>query len=180
MIFEKIDVLPILHGHIATLRDNSFGAGLSRSDAILFGCIPAAIAIGTVGIGFRFRQDAVNGFLNVFSILTGLLLNLLVLVLTLSATKAPENVDVKRRARLIREIFANICYAVLVAVVVVCIALFALSYMRSIVGATTGPWGTFSLAFLTVNFIFTLVMVLKRMFVLIDKDLGSQSQQKAA
>ena len=168
-----------MRGQLSTLRYNAFTNAVSRADALLFGGIPLSLAGVVVAFGFRFRIDAVNGFLNVFSILTGLLLNLLVLVLTLTATKAPDNVDTKRRNRLITEIFRNICYAVLVAVIVVCVALIALSYMRSVFGATTGPIATFSLLLLTSNFILSLLMVLKRLYVLIDKDMQTD-QTKAA
>src|ERR1700750_462742 len=117
-MLNKIDIRPILTGHLSTLRDNAFRKGISRGDLILFGVLPLAGASVVLWVGFRFRIDAVNGFLNIFSILTGLLLNLLVLVLTLPNIKAPDGVDPARRLLLIREIFANICFAVLEAVFV--------------------------------------------------------------
>lgn len=180
MLFDKIDIRPIIRGHFATLRDNAFGSRTSREDLILFIGFPVILGCVVTGIGFRFRLDAVNGFLNVFAILTGLLLNVLVLVLTLLAGKTPEAVDPKRRSRLANEMFVNISYAVLIAVVVVCSALVSLSYMRSVPNSTTGPIATFILTGLTLNFVLTLLMVLKRMYVLIDKDLKSEHQSKAA
>jgi hypothetical protein len=50
----------------------------------------------------------------------------------------------------------------------------ALSYMRSNAGATTGLGATMLLAALTSNFILTLVMVLKRMFILLHKELQDE------
>jgi len=179
MLFDKIDIRPILRGHFATLRDNAFASRVSREDIVLFIALPFCVAISLTFAGFRFRLDAVNGFLNLFSILTGLLLNVLVLVLSLIG-KNTENVDSKRRIQIIREVFANICYSVLVAIAVVCVALVALSYMRSLQGATTGLGATFLLVFLTLNFVLSLLMVLKRMYVLLDKDLKNDVHSKVA
>lgn len=170
MFLNKIDVRPILRGHMATLRDNAFESP-SLADLALFFGLPALLGLSIVVAGFRFRVDAINGFLNVFAILTGLLLNLLVLVLAIAAGKTPQNVDYRKRARLIREIFSNICFSVLNSTIVVCVALVALSYMRSNSGATAGPVATFLLCSLTSNFVLTLFMVLKRMYILLIKEL---------
>ena len=44
MIFNKIDVIPILRAHFATLRDNRLGQKLSLGDVFVFACIPLMIA----------------------------------------------------------------------------------------------------------------------------------------
>jgi ACR3 family arsenite efflux pump ArsB len=175
MVLNKIDVTPILRAHFATLRDNRFGQAKSFGDVLVFLGVPLIVAILVQLIGFHFRIDAVNGFLNVFAILTGLLLNLLVLVITLASNKAAQQVNPQKRALLIKEIFANLCFSVLVAIVVVCTALVALSYMRSDPGATTGPGATWLLAALTTNFVLNLLMILKRMYILLNKELNGDS-----
>jgi hypothetical protein len=183
MILNKIDVRPILRGHFSTLRNNAnLSPKLFWQDVVVFFAIPAVLAVCVLTMGFHFRVDAVNGFLNVFSVLTGLLLNLLVLVLTMATSKAPVQSDQRKRSRLVGEIFSNVCFAVLVSISVVCVALFALSYMRSNPGATTGPMATFFLVALTTNFVLTLLMVLKRMYILISKEIESDSsgQSRAA
>ena len=179
MILNKIDIRPILRGHFSTLRNNAYlSPKLFWQDGLVFFATPAALAVCVLMIGFHFRVDAVNGFLNVFSVLTGLLLNLLVLVLSMSTTKAPIQADPRMRSRLVGEIFSNVCFSVLVSISVVCVALFALSYMRSNPGATTGPIATFFLVALTTNFVLTLLMVLKRMYILISKEIESDSSSQ--
>src|ERR1035441_7634282 len=156
MLLNKIDVTPILRAHFATLRDNRFEQVVSFPDLFVFFGFPLSVALTVQLIGFHFRIDAVNGFLYVFSILTGLLLNLLVLVITLAANNSMPQTNSGKRTLLIKEIFANLCFSVLVAVVVVCTALVALSYMRSSQGATTGPVATWLLSALTTNFVLNL------------------------
>jgi cytochrome bd-type quinol oxidase subunit 2 len=180
MLLNKVDIRPILSAHFATLRDNRVIGKQSWQDGGLFFGIPTLFGIGLTWYGFRFRVDAVNGFLNVFAILTGLLLNLLVLVFTLSTTAAPTDVEKNKRRALLKEVFANLCFAVLVSIVVVCVAVVALSYMRSQPGATTGMGATFFLISLTANFILTLLMVMKRMFILLNKEVGNDTASRAA
>lgn len=180
MLLNKVDIRPILSAHLATLRDNRVIGKRSGQDILLFFGLPALLGVGLTWYGFRFRVDAVNGFLNVFAILTGLLLNLLVLVFTLSTTAGPPDVEKNKRRALLKEIFANLCFAVLVSIVVVCIAVVALSYMRSQPGATTGIGATFFLISLTANFVLTLLMVMKRMFILLNREVGSDAGSRAA
>lgn len=176
---NKINVLPLAKQHVDTLRD--YGAP-SRSpvDFILFFVVPVSVGAAITWLGFGFRTDAVNGFLSTFAILVGLLLNLLVLVLTVAIAQAPVSADAKMRRTLLQEIFVNICFAVLVSLVVVATALIALAYMRSEPGARTGKIATFILTSFTVNFILTLLMIIKRMYAAMSKELGKGGFSKAA
>jgi len=127
---NKINVLPVIARHLETLSD--YGEDKrSWSDYLLFLVLPAIGGVVLAWLGFGFRTDAVNGFLNAFSIFTGLLLNVLVLVFTLTSATSPLNVDVRLRRELLRQVFVNICFAILVAIGVVCASIVALSYMRS-------------------------------------------------
>jgi len=177
---SKIDVSLILSAHIRTLRDNRFGDRLCIADLIVFFAIPSLLGAALVGFRFGFRTDAVSGFLNAFAILTGLLLNLLVLVFTLASAAAPLNMDIRKRKILLTEIFSNVCFCLLVAIAVVCVAVVALSYMRSNPGAVTGKGATFLLGFLTANFVLTILMVIKRMFVLLTKEIDKAQTNRAA
>jgi hypothetical protein len=168
-MMSKINVLPLVLGHLNTLSD--FSGHRRWRDYVLFFGLPLAVGVLLVAIGFGFRIDAVNGFLYAFSIFSGLLLNVLVLVFTLASASPSLNVDVRMRKEMLRQIFANICFSVFVSILVVCIAMVALSYMRSNSGATTGRGCTILLASLTINFVLTLLMIIKRMYALLDKEL---------
>ena len=177
---SKIDVRQVINAHIRTLRDNRFGNQLSAIDLCTFFDFPVLLGGALVVLRFGFRVDAVSGFLNAFSVLTGLLLNLLVLVFTLASAAAPMNMDVHKRKILLQEIFANVCFSVLTAIGVVCLSVISLSYMRSSAGAVTGRISTFLLASLTSNFVLTLLMVIKRMYVLLAKEIEKGQHRNAA
>jgi hypothetical protein len=176
---NKVNVFPLTRNHIDTLR-NYDSNRRSVGDYLLFFVLPLIAGAILVWLGFGFRGDAVNGFLTTFSILVGLLLNLLVLVLTVALAQAPFTADAKMRKTLLQEIFVNICFAVLVSVVVVVTALVALSYMRSEPGATTGKIATFILTSCTANFMLTMLMIIKRMYLAMRKELDKGGAAKAA
>lgn len=178
-LYDKADVLPIIRAHLATLSSARTGEPMLGDYALFFG-IPVIVGGTLVATHFGFRTDAVNGFLNAFAILTGLLLNLLVLVFTIFVTStASDRTDAQLRRRVLREIFTNVCYCIIVAVLATGTALTALSYMRSMAGAQTGPGATFLLGSLTSNFVFSLMMILKRMYKLISSEFDI-SNKKAA
>jgi hypothetical protein len=176
-MMQKVDVIPIIRGHFATLTNLREG-GISAKEVCFFIGPPIAAGIALVCIRFGFRIDAVNGFLNAFAILTGLLLNLLVLVFSLSATS--DRADGQLRKKILKEVFTNVCYCILVAIAVVGTALTDVSYMRSTPYAVTGPISTFLLASLTLNFVLTLLMIMKRMYKLISSEFDSVSNKRAA
>ena len=172
----KADVSPIIRGHLDTLVSARTGLR-SRGDLFLFFGVPLVVGIILLAIGFGFRMDAVNGFLNSFAILTGLLLNLLVLVFSLSASS--EKATVVRR-NILKEVFINVCYSILVAITVVSTSLVDLGYMRSQQGSTTGKVSTFLLSSLTANFVLSLLMVMKRMYKLISTEFDISSKKRVA
>jgi len=182
----KADVSPIIRGHVASLSNARTGQP-SLSDKLFFFGTPFCVGIILVGVHFHFRSDAVSGFLNAFSILTGLLLNLLVLVFSLSVSQQKETQSTvaqklqQLRKRILKEVFTNVCYCILISICVVGTALVDLSYMRSQPGATTGMGSTFLLSALTCHFVLTLLMVMKRMYRLISTEFDiTSSTQKAA
>jgi hypothetical protein len=178
-LYDKADVLPIIKAHMATMSSARTGTPMLTDYLFFFG-IPVILGAGLAATGFGFRVDAVAGFLNAFAILTGLLLNLLVLVFTISVTtSSSERADVQTRRKVLKEIFTNVCYCIIVAVVATGTALIALSYMRSVSGAQTGSVATFVLCAVTMNFVFSLMMILKRMYKLISTEFDISGKKAA-
>lgn len=178
-LYDKADVLPILRAHMSTMSSYRTGKPLVTDYLFFFG-MPILFGATLVGFGFGFRVDAITGFLNAFAILTGLLLNLLVLVFTISVSSASsERADVQLRRRVLKEIFVNVCYCIIVAVLATATSLTALSYTESRTGAQAGKIATFLLAFFTLNFVFSLLMILKRMYKLISTEFDISSKKAA-
>jgi hypothetical protein len=175
---DKANVIPIIRAHVETMSSYR-EEGKSPKDLAFFFGIPTVLGLVLDYFHFGFRLDSVNGFLNAFAILTGLLLNLLVLVFTISMSTA-DRADFQLRKRVLKEVFSNVCFCILVAIIVTGTALVSLAYMRSIPFAQTGPVATFLLTALTSNFVLSLLMVIKRMYKLITTEFDASHSKKAA
>jgi hypothetical protein len=152
----KIDIRDIVSDHLKTLTNFNTGKR-SVGDVLLFFVVPLGLGIGLATLDFRLNATTANGLITALAVFAGLLFNLLVLVhgLLRAATDTPR---FKEERQLIREIYANISFAILIslgAIIVLLACLFP------------GPrwaWITGSIAayFLIGNFLLTLLMVLRR------------------
>lgn len=177
-VFEKIDATPIIRGHIQTLRKHGTNQ-LSFADLFTFFALPFLFA----GVGGVFHVgltvNAVNGLLTAFSIFAGLLFNLLVMVLSfLAATQgSPQERLLVLRKELLRQLTANLSFAILCSLIVVGICVSALSTTET---AYIRQAPTILLFFGTANFLLTLLMILKRMYALLQNDFELHKFSKVA
>ena len=178
---SKINVLPIMRGHLETLRDYSTGK-LSVWDVVVFFLVPFVLGALGVRFGWGFSVEALNALLAAFAIFAGLLLNLLLLVYTFASEGFDHGLLARVKARFIREVHSNIAYSVLVSVCIVVVALVAVVRLKS--GSSpperTGPYMTFVLVYLAVHFGATLLMILKRIHAMISEKLNSTPMKKAS
>ena len=180
MPLDKVDVREIIAGHLGTLRD--YGTGRhSVSDWILFFALPLAAAGSCLWFRVHIRATAVTALLTAFSIFVALLFNLLVMVLTfLQTTRGGADVHLLLvRKQLLREITANLSFAILVALVLVAVAIIAL--VRT--GKDDEPVHVpemFVLVAGSVNFVLTLLMVLRRMYALLLNEFDRHKLNRAA
>jgi hypothetical protein len=116
----------------------------------------------------QFRAAGINGLLAAYSIFAGLLFNLVMLVITfLERTHGdPGNRMLQDRKRLLRELTANVCFTILVALGMVAVGIAALVRMPDD-RAAAGRVETALLIAGSANFLLNLLMVLRRMYALI-------------
>lgn len=178
-MFKKVDLRPVLKEHFATLRDFSTGR-VSVSDFIAFYGLPVLLGAGLAVAGVRLQAPVVHGLLTAYSIFVGLLLNLLVMVHAFLGTTHgnPQNTGLQVRKRVLRELTANMSYAILVAIALVAVGLIALA--RAGVDASIPPVECFLLAAGSVNFLLTLLMVLRRMYLLLQNEFDRHKIDRAA
>ena len=168
----KIDIRRIVVAQVHTLRDNSTQT-YSGPDLALFFGLPVALGVAGGYYGWKFNGDVLNALLAAFSIFAGLLLNLLILVYTFSSQTEHPAALTKIRMALIKELHDNIAYSILVSIVIVVVAMVSVAYLkmheRPPEPAFTGKWVTGVIIFLTMNFILTLLMILKRIYVMLNQ-----------
>lgn len=110
-----------------TLKDSSNGK-VSLYDYVTFYGLPIAIAMLFPVLGIKVTEDANSLLVNFGAIFTALLLSVLVLVYDqgekLSCLKdESKNHNIELKKKLLEQLYFNICYAIVVAVVLVFLCL---------------------------------------------------------
>jgi hypothetical protein len=176
---NKINIIPIVLGHIRTLRNNATGK-VSAADVCLFFGLPLLFAGFGLHSKWTLSVGALNSVLAAFSIFAGLLFNLLVLVYTFSTDTAQPNALAKVRGTVIRELHDNISYAVLIAILIVIVALTTIARLEVVQAKSAGPYASFIVFYFTVNFAFTLLMILKRIHTILRQRFEQPQFRKAS
>jgi hypothetical protein len=157
-VTSKINLSTIFSDHLATLRDEG-DVKLSATDLFVMFGIPALAALGSIFFGFHIPNTHIGTLISAFAIFGGLLFNVLVLIYSFSSG---ENRRDENGQRLVRQSFANISFAVmssLLAVILLVILLFSSGVFQIIVEGM--------IYFVGINFILTMLMVLKRIHILL-------------
>ena len=160
-MFDKINVIQVIFGHVRTFGYASRLRPLIK-DVLLF--IVGPILLG-VGYGYAQKYSNMKGIspecwniaVTITSIFTPLTLSLLTSLYSMKEKLSPN----PRAIRLLREIVYNICYAIIVSLGVLAIAVVvkALSIESSVCGS-----GLFVMLFS--HLMLTLLMIIKRFVVL--------------
>jgi hypothetical protein len=180
---DKINIFPLILGHINTLRDNSTGKRSVQDIAVFFG-LPLLLSF----IAFYFRWtlsvEALNGILASFAIFATLLLNLLILVYTFSTDTVHPNALTKIRGTIVRELHENLAYAVLISIGIVFYALVVIAGLKIPEGSAAAPhagrYTSFFLNYLIANFALTLLMILKRIHKMLSDRLDQPGMRHAS
>lgn len=153
---SKIDLGPMLDDHLATLKDDD--GNWRKSDLALFYGLPLLLGIAVWGLGVDIRRT--DGLLTAFSILVGLLFNLLVLIFDIALKLRREQATSTRDELvvLIRQTQANTTYALVLGLAIVT----ALGVLAATGGEELCHRRGGLLAAAMVHFLLTLLMVVKR------------------
>lgn len=131
-LFDRVNIIPIITNHFNTLYNynlfyNENRRVITKQDKFLFILFPILVStILLFGFNLRFDKDKISLLVTSLSIFTGLMLSLLVLIFDIGRKEKdilnslPVDEIVKKKASgkkitLIREIFSNVLYSVLVS-----------------------------------------------------------------
>lgn len=187
-MFSKISVLSIVKDHIRTLVNNRTGK-ISYGDIFLFFLIPAVISVALVHKDILLNDGLVNALITSFSIFSALLFNLLLLVYDIAGKSAEQNnqskltdpVEIRKvtqRRELLREIYINVSFSILISTIIVVVLL---TYFLKPNNCNIWAINICSLQWLLAlviyyfssQFLLTLFMVLKRIYLLLARAFDS-------
>jgi hypothetical protein len=179
---SKINVSEIISGHFNTLK-NSSNNKINYTDIITFIILPLLISGITVLFGFKQSDQMSSLLVNFGAIFTALLLSVLVLVYD-QGNKLTEKLEInnnqpilKAKQNLLKELYYNICYSIVVSVGLVFLCLIEkalrgrfldLAIQNIQIKIQPDIW-FFSplIVFFTINLMLTILMIVKRMHTLL-------------
>lgn len=163
---NKINIVDIVRDHFATLKDERTRK-LSLLDLFIFFGLGVIAAVISYAKCLLLEENTISVMITALSIFAGLLINVLILIYTVSQRPqaSGDQIETQRaelERRFLREIFANLSFAILMAVLCV-ILLVAVIFFTGNVAAVLSAL----VAMLIVDFLLTLLMSLKRIHILL-------------
>jgi len=162
----KIDVRIIIKDHIKTLVNANTNKPDIR-DLFFFLFLPVIVSALLVYEEVYLKGDFVNSIIGGLSIYVGLSLNFIVLLFELSSKEIFKQKD--RRA-VIKETVSNISVSIFYSILIIFFSL--ITDVKPV-----KVFGNFCCYFLIVEFIVTLLMILKRIYVLLTEQLDSEPEK---
>lgn len=168
MIFKKININQILKSHFATLQnDNS--KKTEFDDYFTFLLIPAIIASVLLCFRIALKESAINIVITTLSILVGLLFNVIVLIFDIIKRDASQRI----KNTVLKQLLANISFTILLSIVTILFTLVTFFDIESVKHVAT--WIVY---FLLTIFLFTVLMILKRMYILFKNEIEEIEKTK--
>jgi hypothetical protein len=165
---SKINILAIVGAHYQTLKDTTVKPKprISLVDKLTFFIAPLVVAGVFMRLHLRINNDYVNIIVSTLSIFVGLLLNMIVVLFDI--IRDPDRNA--RKVAVLEDVLANISFTIVLSIFTIGIVLITqLQFGRP----TWQPWiehgraGLNFIAFVSLAlFAFTLLMVVKRMYLL--------------
>ncbi len=166
-MFALINVSCIIKKHFDTLKEDAkFGFIF-----IIFVLIPVVLSFLLVWINKLLTENTVNTLVTAFSIFTGLLLNVIFILFDILGKLGKYPSYAKVRKLLIEHLYANSLYALLISTILLIIII--LATIIEIWNSDNLVLTIFSFVvyFSVGHFLMTLIMIIKRLFILLSTQL---------
>ena len=179
----KIDVRFIIKDHLRTLAYTD--GQIRRWDLVTFVVFPALVALLFVYKGWSLNNNVLSTFVNLGSIFTALLISVLLMIFD-QAQKIKANIQalptdtdpnfrllLSNKSDLMKELFSNISYSIVISVILVFTALFYQLVVGADLPFSKIHWFAKYIlmplnVFLVVNLLLTVLMVIKRTYILMN------------
>ena len=167
-MFQKINCLRIIRDQIQTLYQTSSENKVNKKDIFTFYFLPFLISLIIYFIWIDiYDSDSLNLIATVVSIFAGLLLNLLLLIYDILRTT--DNTENLKR-KLLNEINTNISYCILVSIILILLLLIHNLKCPKFLTVIF----EISISYLIIHFLLVLLLVLKRVYALLEKEYNHQ------
>jgi energy-coupling factor transporter transmembrane protein EcfT len=168
-IFVKINIWQIVRSHLKTLRNHNTGK-LGIDDYITFFILPFLGSSLLLFFSIKLNESAISIIITTLSILVGLLFNVIVIIFDI--IKRDNTKKVKNE--ILHQLLTNISYGILISILIIVLTL--ITYFSNCYVNLISTWFVY---FLLGNFFMTILMILKRMYLLFLNELDEiENNQK--
>lgn len=163
-MLTRINIFDIVRSHFKTLRSVGQLRGITLVDFIIFLLVPiiSSFYLGLNNVGFK---SLTSDIITAISILAGFLFNLLAIIYTSIDKIKINGLNSEIRKQFVLELHSNISYNILLSIFIIP---FLLLYKLDIYECWIDKTLLGINYFLLFSFFLTLLMVLKRIFILLD------------
>ena len=166
-MFKRIDFIKIISAHIKTLRSLNQTANLIYwKDLLLFYFIPIGFSIFLFNYNISIKSQVAT-LIAAISILGGFLFNLLAIIYNSMNNLKTDAESSGIKKKYIKEIHSNISYNILVSIFLI---VFLIVYNIDLKFIFISKFVEITTMFLLTHFFLTLLMVLNRIYILLDKE----------
>lgn len=176
-MISKINISKVLSDHFNTFRDIDDDSIQWLDLAFFFG-LPLAIAVAAVfWLKFTLSREILNTLIASFSVVVALLFNLLLLVYDIICKNDTASIEHKLKRKFLKEIYSNISYSIFISIIAVFLMvgfffILPATNTQSVLPVTKLEKGlSVASVGLLINFSLTLLMILKRVHILLSKEM---------
>lgn len=166
--FTKINIVSIILSHFETLKnDNSKKAEFD--DYFTFIIIPIIVASVLISFEIYLKDSAINILITTLSIFVGLLFNVIVLIFDIIKRDASQKI----KNTILKQLLSNISFTILLSIISILFTL--ITYIDVLIIMKIATWIVY---FLLTIFLCTVLMILKRMYVLFINEMNEIENSK--
>lgn len=172
-MFSRINFIKIIKAHLKTLRSLNQASDLIYwNDFLLFYLIPISLSILLIYFNISIKTQ-VSNLIAAISILGGFLFNLLAIIYNSMSNLKSDALKNEIKNKYVKEIHSNISYNILISIfLIILLIIYNIDIKFNNVSITEGVniIVEFCTTFLLSHFFLTLLMVLNRIYILLDKE----------
>ncbi len=169
--------MKIIKGHFGTLRSLSQTSDtIYWQDFILFILFPIIVASCITYFNLEFQSQITN-LIAAISILGGFLFNLLAIIYNSMENLKKDSRKSRIKQKYIKEIHSNISYNILLSIfTVIFLIIYNIDFDLGCITTYINKALTLLNSFLIVSFLLTLLMVLNRVYILLNKNIEDKNK----
>lgn len=177
IILDKINISKIVEDHIDTLKYYNTNKK-SKGDIFLFFIVPLILSSAIVYFEFIPTEGTITIFVTALSIFAALLFNLLLLIYDItSKSKNTEQKD-ELTSSFIKEIYSNVSFSILIAITTIILSIVYYIWISTCTSeveiinlSLTTYIFSFLIYYFMIQFLLTLLMILKRIHALLSNEI---------